>query len=243
MVSVCIPARQGSSRFPGKPLAKLAGKPLIQHVYEAAKLVPQVEQIMVVTDHEAILQTVKDFGGEVCLVTESCRTGTDRVGKIASQLSSDIVVNLQADEVLLHPGLLSDLIQPFLRSNSGMGTLKRKLSPQDDRGNPSIVKVVTDQQGRALYFSRSAVPCWRDGVPPDMLDATWMHLGIYIFQKAALQQFCELPSGVLEEAEKLEQLRALEHGMPIMVWETEHGSLRIDTPEDLALAESFLLRK
>jgi len=221
----------------------LAGKPLIQHVYEAATLVPQVDQIMVVTDHEAILQTVKDFGGEVCLVTESCRTGTDRVGKIASQLSSDIVVNLQADEVLLHPELLSDLIQPFLRSNSGIGTLKRKLSQQDDRGNPSIVKVVTDQQGRALYFSRSAVPCWRDGVPTEMVDATWMHLGIYIFQKAALQQFCELPSGVLEEAEKLEQLRALEHGMPIMVWETKHESLRIDTPEDLALAESFLLRK
>ena len=243
MVSVCIPARQGSSRFPGKPLVKLAGKPLIQHVYEAATLVPQVDQIMVVTDHEAILQTVKDFGGEVCLVTESCRTGTDRVGKIASQLSSDIVVNLQADEVLLHPELLSDLIQPFLRSNSGIGTLKRKLSQQDDRGNPSIVKVVTDQQGRALYFSRSAVPCWRDGVPTEMVDATWMHLGIYIFQKAALQQFCELPSGVLEEAEKLEQLRALEHGMPIMVWETKHESLRIDTPEDLALAESFLLRK
>lgn len=243
MVSVCIPARHGSSRFPGKPLAKLAGKPLIQHVYEAATLVPQVNQIMVVTDHDEIFQTVKKFGGEVCLVTESCRTGTDRVGKIASQLSSDIVINLQADEVLLHPGLLSDLIQPFLRSNSGMGTLKRKLSQQDDRGNPSIVKVVTDQQGRALYFSRSAVPCWRDGVPAEMGDATWMHLGIYIFQKAALQQFCELPSGVLEEAEKLEQLRALEHGMPIMVWETEHESLRIDTPEDLALAESFLLRK
>ncbi len=243
MVSVCIPARQGSSRFPGKPLAKLAGKPLIQHVYEAAKLVPQVSQTMVVTDHNAIFQTVKDFGGEVCLVTESCRTGTDRVAKVSSQLSSEIVVNLQADEVLLHPGLLSDLIHPFLHSGSGIGTLKRKLSQQEDRGNPSIVKVVTDQQGQALYFSRSPVPCWRDGLPTEGTDATWMHLGIYIFQKAVLQQFSELPSGILEEAEKLEQLRALEHGLPIMVWETEHESLRIDTPEDLALAESFLVRK
>lgn len=243
MVSVCIPARQGSSRFPGKPLATLAGKPLIQHVYESVKHVPQVGQIIVVTDHEAILQTVKDFGGEACLVTEPCRTGTDRVAKVVAQLSHDIVVNLQADEVLLHPELLGDLIQPFLRSDAAIGTLKRKFPQDEDRGNPSIVKVVTDQQGRALYFSRSAVPCWRDGIPPEINNAAWIHLGIYIFQKAALQQFSALPSGFLEEAEKLEQLRALEHGMPIMVWETEHESLRIDTPEDLALAESFLLRK
>ena len=243
MVSVCIPARQGSSRFPGKPLAKLAGKPLIQHVYEAAKHVPQVGQIMVVTDHDAILQTVKNFGGEVCLVTEPCRTGTDRVAKVTAQLSYDIVVNLQADEVLLHPRLLSDLIEPFLNSSAGIGTLKRKLSQGEDRENPSIVKVVTDYQGRALYFSRSAVPCWRDGIPAGIDNATWIHLGIYIFQKAALQKFSELPSGFLEEAEKLEQLRALEHAMPILVWETVHDSLRIDTPEDLTMAESFLLKK
>jgi 3-deoxy-manno-octulosonate cytidylyltransferase (CMP-KDO synthetase) len=243
MVSVCIPARQGSSRFPGKPLAQLAGKPLIQHVYEAAQQVAQVGQIIVVTDHDVILQTVRDFGGEVCLVTEPCRTGTDRVAKTASQLTHDVVVNLQADEVLLHPGLLSDLIQPFLNSGARIGTLKRKLQSGEDRANPSIVKVVTDYQGRALYFSRSAVPCWRDGIPAETDSAAWMHLGIYIFQKAALQQFSELPSGFLEEAEKLEQLRALEYGMPIMVWETAHESLRIDTPEDLAMAESFLLAK
>ena len=243
MVSVCIPARQGSSRFPGKPLAKLAGKPLIQHVYEAAKGVPQVGEIIVITDHEAILQTVKEFGGKACLVTEPCRTGTDRVAKIISQLSYDVVINLQADEVLLHPGLLSDLIQPFLGSNAGIGTLKRTFPQEEDRANPSIVKVVTDQEGRALYFSRSAIPCWRDGIPPESDNVAWMHLGVYIFQKNALQQFSKLPSGFLEEAEKLEQLRALEHGMPIMVWETEHQSLRIDTPEDLTLAESFLLRK
>lgn len=242
-VSVCIPARQGSSRFPGKPLALLAGKPLIQYVYEAAQQVPQVGQIMVVTDHDAILHTVKGFGGEVCLVTEPCRTGTDRVAKVASQLTYDVIVNLQADEVLLHPGLLSDLIQPFVQSGAGIGTLKRKLLPGDNRENPSIVKVVTDRQGRALYFSRSPVPCWRDGIPAETDNATWTHLGIYIFTKPVLQQFSELPSGFLEEAEKLEQLRALEYGLPIMVWETKHESLRIDTPEDLVMAESVFLRK
>jgi 3-deoxy-manno-octulosonate cytidylyltransferase (CMP-KDO synthetase) len=215
---------------------------LIQHVYEAAQQVAQVGQIIVATDDDAILQTVKDFGGEVCLVTEPCRTGTDRVAKAASQLTHDVVVNLQADEVLLHPDLLSDLIQLFLNSGAGIGTLKRKLH-QEDRENPSIVKVVTDQSGRALYFSRSAVPYWRDGIPEGTDPIAWMHLGIYIFKKAALRQFSELPSGFLEEAEKLEQLRALEHGMPIMVWETAHESLRIDTPEDLVMAESFLLAK
>ena len=242
-VSVCIPARQGSSRFPGKPLATLAGKPLIQHVYDSVAKVPSVGQIMVVTDHETILQTVKDFGGNACLVTEPCRTGTDRVATVASQLAYDVVVNLQADEILLHPELLSDLIEPFLTSTAEIGTLKRKFSPDDDRDNPSMVKVVTDRQGQALYFSRSPVPCWRDGIPAGIDEATWLHLGIYIFTKKALQQFSRLPSGFLEEAEKLEQLRALEHGLPIMVWETNHESLRIDTPEDLAIAESLLLSK
>ncbi len=243
LVSVCIPARQGSSRFPGKPLALLAGKPLIQHVYEAAKQVSDVGEILVVTDHDAILQTVRAFGGEACLVTEPCRTGTDRVARVVDQLAHDCVVNLQADEVLLHPDLLSNLIQPFLSSGADIGTLKRKLSPQEDGDNASIVKVVTNQQGQALYFSRSAIPCWRDGIPDDIQDAIWMHLGIYIFRKKALKQFSNLPSGFLEEAEKLEQLRALEYGMPISVWETTYESLRIDTPEDLAVAESFLLKQ
>jgi len=240
-VSVCIPARYGSSRFPGKPLVKLVGKPLIQHAYESARQVTQVGQILVVTDHDAIFQTVKDFGGDACLVTEPCRTGTDRVAKVTSALTYDVVVNLQADEIFLHPDLLSDLIQPFLSSGAGIGTLKRALPQGEDRENASIVKVVTDLQGRALYFSRSAVPCWRDGIPAGTDHAAWMHLGIYIFRKITLQQFSDLPTGVLEEAEKLEQLRALEHGMPIMVWETTHKSLRIDTPEDLAVAASFLL--
>ena len=239
-VSVCIPARYGSSRFPGKPLMKLAGMPLIQHVYESARQVKEVGQILVVTDHDAIYQTVKDFGGEASLVTEPCRTGTDRVAKVTSQLTYDTVVNLQADEILLHPDLLRDLIQPFLSSGAGIGTLKRAFPQREDRANTSIVKVVTDVQGQALYFSRSAVPCWRDGVPAEIDYVGWMHLGIYIFDKLSLQQFSSLPTGVLEEAEKLEQLRALEHGIPIMVWETTHESLRIDTPEDLAVAEAFL---
>ena len=241
LVSLCIPARYGSSRFPGKPLALLAGKPLIQHVYEAVQQVSRVGQIMVITDQESIYQGVKNFGGEVCLVRETCRTGTDRVAKVVSQLKYDVVVNLQADEIPQHPGLLDDLILPFLRSRAGIGTLKRKLHTMQDLANPSIVKVVTDHQGHALYFSRSPIPCWRDGVFPAADSVAFMHLGIYIFRKSKLVRFAELPTGYLEEAEKLEQLRALEHGLPIMVWETAHESIRIDHPEDVLAAEALLL--
>ncbi len=145
-----------------------------------------------VTDHEAIRPDSQRLRWEVCVVTDPCRTGTDRVAKVATQLTYEYVVNLQADEVLLHPDLLSDLIQPFFSSGAGMGTLKRKLPRLEDRENSSIVKVVTDQQGQALYFSRSAVPYWRDGLPDEIDHATWMHLGIYIFQKNTLQQFSEL---------------------------------------------------
>lgn len=240
LVSLCIPARHGSSRFPGKPLALLAGKPLIQHVYEAVQQVSRVGQILVITDHEAIEQGVKNFGGEVCLVKEFCRTGTDRVAKVVSQLKYDVIVNLQADEIPQHPGLLDDLIRPFWTSPARVGTLKRQLRHTQDLTNPSIVKVVTDIHGQALYFSRSPIPYWRDGVPSGNHHIAYMHLGIYIFRKSDLLRFAGLPSGYLEEAEKLEQLRALEHGLPIRVWETEHESIRIDTPEDIIAAEGLI---
>ncbi len=236
-VSVCIPARFGSTRFPGKPLARLRGKPLIQHVYESAQQATGVGEIVIVTDHDDIHRTVKAFGGDSVLMTEPCRTGTDRVARIADRLQHEVVVNLQADEIPMHPALLTDLIQPFMKSSVGMGTLKRPLHRTQDFHNPSIVKVVTDRQGRALYFSRSSIPCWRDGHTETNVPLASMHLGIYIFRKPVLQRLAGLASGVLEEAEKLEQLRALENGIPIRVWETAHGSLRIDCPEDLPAAE------
>ena len=242
LVSLCIPARYGSSRFPGKPLALLAGKPLIQHVYEAVQQVPHVGQMMVITDQEAIYKSVRDFGGEVSLVTEFCRTGTDRVATVAGQLKYDVIVNLQADEIPLHPGLLDDLILPFVRSRAGIGTLKRKLRATQDLTNPSIVKVVTDEHGQALYFSRSPIPCWRDSGPTGVEAVAFMHLGVYIFRKSELLRFAGLPTGYLENAEKLEQLRALEHGLSIMVWETAHNSIRIDNPEDIMSAEVLLAR-
>jgi 3-deoxy-manno-octulosonate cytidylyltransferase (CMP-KDO synthetase) len=161
---------------------------------------------------------------------------------VVSQLKYDVVVNLQADEIPQHPGLLDDLILPFVISGAGIGTLKRKLNMAADLTNPSIVKVVTDQQGQALYFSRSPIPCWRDGMPQKNDSIAFMHLGIYIFRKSELLRFAELPTGYLENAEKLEQLRALEFGLPIRVWETAYESVRIDNPEDVLAAEVLLSR-
>jgi 3-deoxy-manno-octulosonate cytidylyltransferase (CMP-KDO synthetase) len=159
---------------------------------------------------------------------------------VARQLPGEIFVNLQGDEVALHADLLADLVRPFRDSGAPMGTLKRRLTSAEDLRNPGLVKVVTDQNGTALYFSRAPVPHVRDGAQGIVAGLHYGHLGIYIYTRATLLKFAELPSGVLEEAEKLEQLRALEHGIAIRVWETAHPSLRIDTPEDLEEAGETL---
>ena len=241
-VAVVIPARYGSTRFPGKPLVDLAGKPLIQHVYEAVNGVPHVTDIRVVTDDHRIVQAVKGFGGQASFVDSPCRTGTDRIAKVVSQLDSHVIMNLQADEIPLHPGLLGDLIDPFLQSDAQIGTLKRRIANWEEYQESSVVKVVTNEEGRALYFSRSPIPYWRDKKADDLVPVSFMHLGIYIFRRDTLIRFSELPTGVLEEKEKLEQLRALEHGIPIQVWETTHPSLRIDQVEDLQEANQWLIK-
>ena len=236
-VTIVIPARYASSRFPGKPLALLAGKPLIRHVYEQAARVPKVAEVLVATDDARIHESVERFGGRSTMVTTPCRTGTDRVAAAIQALPGEIIVNLQADEILLSPGLLLDLIDPFLAGDAEMGTLCRPLESREEFEQSSVVKVVTDGQGRALYFSRAPIPHVRDRAH-DASPFASLHLGVYIFRRDTLNRFAALPSGELEEAEKLEQLRALEHGIPIHVWQTTHASLRIDTQEDLEKANA-----
>ena len=238
-VGVLIPARYGSSRFPGKPLAQLAGKPLIQHVYDGALKIPGLAAVRVVTDDDRIVQAVEAFGGQVMVIDSPCRTGTDRVAKAAAQMNCSVIMNLQADEIPLHPSLLSDLIDPFLSSDAEVGTLKRKLENPDECEDTALVKVVTDANDNALYFSRSSIPHVRDIQADDAEPIPrYGHLGIYIFRYETLLRFANLPTGVLEDAEKLEQLRALEHGIAIRVWETKHPSLRIDRPEELEAASA-----
>ena len=242
-VAILIPARYGSARFPGKPLADLGGKPVIQHVYESVLGTPHVKEIQVVTDDSRIQQTVEGFGGRACVVSKPCRTGTDRIAEAASNINCDVLINLQGDEIPLHQGLLGDLIEPFLESQARIGTLKRRIRMAKEIHQPSIVKVTTSSSGQALYFSRSPIPFVRDGQPSESDFSFYMHLGLYIFRRETLFEFARLPTGILEEAEKLEQLRALEHNIPIQVWETSYPSIRIDQEEDLEEANTLLSQR
>jgi 3-deoxy-manno-octulosonate cytidylyltransferase (CMP-KDO synthetase) len=242
-VTVVIPARYGSSRFPGKPIAMLGPKPIIQHVYEQAAACRLVSDVVVATDDVRIQQTVQDFGGQAVLTREDFRSGTDRVASVAQARPGRLFVNLQGDEIPADPDLLADLIEPFLASGAEMGTLKRTLGTAEELQNFSVVKVVTDRQGRALYFSRAPIPLVRDdphGLPVKGLH--YIHLGVYIYTRETLLRLASLPTGGLEEAEKLEQLRALDHGITIQVWETRHSSFRIDTPADALSAGESLRR-
>ncbi len=242
-VTVVIPARYGSSRFPGKPLVDLGGKPMIQRVYEQAAACRAVSEVLVATDDERILQAVERFGGKATLMTGDYRTGTDRVAGVASTRAERYFVDLQGDEIPLHPDLLTDLIEPFIESGAEMGTLKRAIDSTDELQNPAVVKVVTDYDGRALYFSRAPIPLVRDAAARRAVDGLhYLHVGLYIYTRETLLRLAALATGVLEDAEKLEQLRALEYGIPIHVWETKQGSLRVDTPGDAAAVTERIQR-
>lgn len=233
-VTVVIPARYGSSRFPGKPLVELNGKPMIQHVYERAVACRAVSDVLVATDDERIKQAAERFGGRVIMVTGEYRTGTDRVAAVARMFAGEYFLDLQGDEIPLNPELLTDLIEPFLESGVGMGTLKRVMDSTEDLLNSAVVKVVTDARGNALYFSRAPIPFVRDDSGIRVVGGLhYTHLGLYIYTKETLLRFATLPTSRLEEVEKLEQLRALEQGIRIRVWETKHASLRVDRPEDV----------
>lgn len=244
-VTVVIPARYGSSRFPGKPLASLLGKPMIQHVYERAQGARLVDRVVVATDDERIRDAVWGFGGQVMMTPAWLRTGTDRVAHVAAACDGEYFLNLQGDEIVMSPDLVTDLVEPFLLSGAPMGTLQRTIEVEEDLANPAVVKVVRDRDGYALYFSRAPIPHVRDAQAGQRLTSKLhaVHLGLYGFTRRTLEQIAALPTGRLEDVEKLEQLRALEHGIRIRVWETVHRSLRIDTPADLRKAEAVLQKE
>lgn len=244
-VTVVIPARYGSSRFPGKPLVQILGKPMIQHVYERAQGARLVDRVVVATDDERIRDAVRKFGGQVVMTPASLRTGTDRVAYVAAACDGEFFLNLQGDEIVLTPDLVTDLVEPFLSSEAPMGTLLRRIESEAELANPAVVKVVTDRDGYALYFSRAPIPSVRDAQAGRQLAPNLhaVHLGLYSFTRRTLEQMAAFPTGRLEDVEKLEQLRALEHGIRIRVWETVHRSFRVDTPGDLREAEAALQRE
>jgi 3-deoxy-manno-octulosonate cytidylyltransferase (CMP-KDO synthetase) len=225
-----IPARWASSRFPGKPLAMLRGKPMIQHVFERVRRTRGLSRTLVATDDARIAEAVKAFGGEV-VMTGECRTGTDRVCEAVRSIAAEVVLDVQGDEPLIEPACLEALLAAFGEPAVQMATLARALLPEEAT-NPNVVKVVCDRDGDALYFSRAAIPFARN--PPARALG---HVGVYAFRKGFLEKLSALASTPLERAEGLEQLRVLENGLPIRVVQTSWRSVGVDTPEDLARAE------
>jgi len=243
-VVALIPARYGSTRFPGKPLALLRGKPMIQHVYECTRLVRGLAQIMVATDDERIAQTVRGFGGDVIMTRSDHLTGTDRLAEAAQRLDAEVIVNVQGDLPFFPPAMVEDAVAALSRSPvAAMSTVKTPIHELAEWRNPNVVKVVTDRNGYALYFSRSPIPFPRSpesGVrsPEEVLG--YRHIGLYVYRRDFLFTFTRLPATPLEEAEKLEQLRALEWGYKITVSETDRPTVEVDTPEDLRRAEETM---
>ena len=231
-----IPARFASTRFPGKVLAELCGKPMIQWVYEKAAS-SIANEVLVATDNQDVLETVEAFGGNAVLTSADHPSGTDRICEAAREIDCDIIVNIQGDEPLIPVEVINDLIV-LMQSNPEieMGTVGVPGS-RDELTDPNKVKVVVDNFDFALYFSRALIPFLREGgVDTQVL----LHWGIYAYRKATLEQFVSLPEGTLETCEKLEQLRALENGIKIYLMRSSLESIGVDTPEDLKIAEARL---
>jgi 3-deoxy-manno-octulosonate cytidylyltransferase (CMP-KDO synthetase) len=230
-VVALIPARFASTRFPGKPLADIDGRPMIEHVYRRAAASPAVSRVIVATDDLRIATRVADFGGNVRLTRADHLTGTDRLAEVAATLDCDIVVNVQGDEPLLDSRAISEAIAPFADPAISITTLYRRILTPAELSNPDIVKVVIDRGGFALYFSRAPIPFARDprgGWPP-----LYRHVGLYAYRRHTLMLLASLDPTPLERAEALEQLRALEHGIRIKTVETVYDSIGVDTPQDL----------
>jgi 3-deoxy-manno-octulosonate cytidylyltransferase (CMP-KDO synthetase) len=240
-IVVIIPSRYGSTRFEGKPLALIAGKPMINWVYERASKAESITDVIVATDDERIFNTVKDFGGKAVMTSEEHRSGTDRVAEASEKLGlklDDIIVNIQGDQPIIDPRCLDELVKPFFTiSDLEMSTLAFKIINKDEITNSKHVKVTFDNKGYALYFSRSPIPFCRDSLTGY---DTYKHLGIYAYTKRFLEVFRELPYGKLEGIEKLEQLRALENCHRIMVVVTSYDSPEVDLPEDIEKIEKII---
>ena len=242
-VLVVIPARYGSVRFPGKPLAMLAGKPMIQHVYEGAARAARADETVVATDDRRILEAVERFGGRAVMTSPNAASGTERVAEVARTREAHVVINVQGDEPLIQPDTIDQLAEFLERHNAvPMASLMTRVKPADDPHSPNVVKVVVDLDGFALYFSRAPLPYERAHSPTRQpANRFWKHIGIYGYQRHFLLQFPSLEPTPLEQSEQLEQLRALEHGYRIKLLETVHDSVGVDTPEDLKRVEQLLL--
>lgn len=234
-----IPTRFEATRFPGKPLAKILGKPMIQWVYERAKKYRRLEALIVATDSQQIYHQVKSFGGDVVLTSTTHQSGTSRVAEVARQLDVEIIVNIQGDEPLISPQAIEEVTEPLLTDpDIYMATLKQKIIDENELSNPNIVKVVTDKNDFALYFSRALIPF----ISPLSTSYIYKHIGLYVYRKDFLLKLVQLPPTPLEQVEKLEQLRVLEHGYKIKTIKTDYASIGVDTEEDLEKVSKILTK-
>jgi 3-deoxy-manno-octulosonate cytidylyltransferase (CMP-KDO synthetase) len=250
-VVAIIPARYDSSRFPGKPLAKIGGKPMIQHVYENTAKAKVLDRVLVATDDARIEETVRGFGGEVMMTSKDHATGTDRLAEVARKIKADWLVNVQGDLPFIQAKTIARAVRPLRRKRSiPMGTVSTPIRDEAEWRNPNIVKVLTDRAGYALYFSRAPIPYIRNDAvdfagrksPARSKERLWgqRHIGLYVYRRDFLLKFARLRPTPLEQIESLEQLRALVYGYRIFVAEADERSVEVDTPEDLPKAELYL---
>lgn len=236
-VVAIIPARYASTRLPGKPLAEIAGKPMIQHVYERASRARTIDEVIVATDDERIANAVRAFGGRAEMTSPEIRSGSDRIGVVARGLpSAELVVNIQGDEPLIPPAMIDEAVQPLLHNPAiEVGTLVGRITTPEEYLDPNTVKVTLDRSGRCMYFSRSPIPFGRDISVENLLRdfPVYRHIGLYVYRTAFLLGFTAMEQTPLERAEKLEQLRVLEYGVAIHAVLTAHHSIAVDTPADL----------
>jgi 3-deoxy-manno-octulosonate cytidylyltransferase (CMP-KDO synthetase) len=236
-----IPARFGSSRFPGKVLAPLASKTVLEHVFERASQARYLTCTLIATDDERIHQAASAFGAPVRMTRSDHISGTDRVAEVASAENAEIIVNIQGDEPFIDPAAIDAAVLPLLHEpGTRMSTLMKKIEDPREAQDPNVVKVVTNREGDAIYFSRCPIPYHRDPRVP--ADAYYKHIGLYVYRRDFLLSYSSLPVGPLETAERLEQLRALENGYSIRVVETEYESWGVDTPEDLQRLQELVAR-
>jgi 3-deoxy-manno-octulosonate cytidylyltransferase (CMP-KDO synthetase) len=236
---IIIPSRYGSTRLGGKPLIKILGKPLLEHVYLRCKKCENIDEIYVATDDERIANFCKTINAHVVMTSKEHKSGTDRVFQAAEILNlndDDLIINVQGDQPLIHSVSIDEAVTPFLKGSPLMSTLAYKIKNKNEINNPKDVKVVFSKTGKALYFSRASIPFPRD----HETDYYYKHLGIYVYKKSFLKTFTSLPKSDLEEIEKLEQLRALEYGYDIEIVVTDYDSPEVDLESDISKIENLL---
>lgn len=240
-----IPARFASTRFPGKLIALLDGKPVVVHTYERTCQAKRVSDVVIAADDERVAEAVRPFGARVVMTRADHACGTDRIAEVAQNSTAEIIVNVQGDEPLIDPATINAAVAALVdHPEAPMSTVRRLITLPEKIQDPNIVKVVCDERGRALYFSRWPIPYVRDeadrrAAPP----CHWQHVGLYAYRRDFLLRYTKMPQTPLERLEKLEQLRVLENGFPIMVVETQYDSVGVDTPEDLEEVRAILKQR